>query len=383
MVVTDQYQPMLGGVPAVTGALARGLAERGHEVTLLAPSPDGRPDRSPGERPSVRYQRSVPWPWYDGMRMGYVSAPAARRLLAGLSPDVAHVHSPLALGVVARRAATQLGIPVIYTNHYLPENARARRRTPAFDAAFYGYVVRFSNQCAHVTAPTPTALRLLLDQGLRAPSAVISNGIDLDAFSPGPPSFQVRERYGLPAGTPVILSVGRLSPEKNVQVLLDAAAGLTRAARIVIVGTGPDQSRLQARAGRLGLASARFLGRVPDRDLPQLYRLADIFAIASAAELQSLATMEAMATGLPVVAADAYALRELVRPGRNGFLVPPGCPRGLRTALEALLADPARRAAMGRDSLRIIAGHGRERSLAQWEALYCQLTAASRRCGPA
>ena len=379
MVVTDQYQPMLGGVPAVTGALARGLAERGHEVTLLAPSPDGLPDRGAGGRPSVHYQRSVPWPWYDGMRMAYVSAPAARRLMAGLSPDVAHLHSPLALGVVARRAARQLGIPVVYTNHYLPENARAGRRTPAFDSAFYGYLVRFSNQCAHVTAPTPTALRLLLDQGLRAPSGVISNGIDLEAFSAGPASDQVRERYSLPPGPPVILSVGRLSPEKNVQVLLDAAAGLTRDARIVIVGTGPDQSRLQARARRLGLASARFLGRVPDRDLPQLYRLADVFAITSGAELQSLATMEAMATGLPVVAADAYALRELVRPGRNGFLVPPGRPGDLQAALDALLADPARRVAMGRDSLRLIAGHGRERSLAQWEALYCQLTASSRR----
>lgn len=381
MVVTDQYQPMLGGVPAVTRALARGLAERGHDVTLLAPSPDGRRRADAGEdqRVSVHYQRSLPWPWYDGMRLAFVSGPAARRLMAASSPDVAHIHSPLTLGVVARHAARRLGIPVVYTNHYLPENARARRRSRAFDTAFYSYLVRFSNRCAHVTAPTSTALGLLRDQGLRAPSGVISNGIDLDAFSPGPADDRVRERYGLPPGHPVILSVGRLSPEKNVHVLLDAAARLTHDAQVILVGTGPEESRLRTRAKRLGLTGrARFLGQVPDSDLPGLYRLADVFAIASQAELQSLATMEAMATGLPVVAANAYALGELVRHGSNGFLVPPGRPEDMLAGLDAMLADPGRRAAMGRESLRIIADHERERSLAQWEALYGQLAASAR-----
>jgi glycosyltransferase involved in cell wall biosynthesis len=184
MVVTDQYAPMVGGVPNVTRMLSLGLAQRGHTVALLAPSPGWRGILDAGEKVIVLRRGSVPWPWYQGMRLACVPGPAGRRLVAAFAPDVVHIHSPVTLGVTARAAARKLGIPVVYTNHYLPANVRpSRQRLPrAFDALFYSYIVGFSNRCSQVTAPTATALRLLRSQGLRVPSRIISNGVDLSRY---------------------------------------------------------------------------------------------------------------------------------------------------------------------------------------------------------
>ena len=146
-----------------------------------------------------------------------------------------------------------------------------------------------------------------------------------------------------------------------------------------MAGAGPDEARLRAQAQRLGLGGkVRFLGYVPGSDLPGLYRLADVFAITSEAELQSLTTMEAMATGLPVVAVDAYALGELVRHGHNGFLAPPGHAAEIAAYLDLLCSDPSLRARMSAAGLRIISGHERHRWLAEWESLYRMLASTGK-----
>src|ERR1700722_11870194 len=178
---------MVGGVPTVTRELARGLAERGHAVEVLAPSVTGRSAiGSVGDEPgrlTVARRGSVRWPWYEDQRLGLLGRAAAGQLIGGFAPDVVHVHSPLTLGAAARSAARRRRVPVVYTNHYLPANvwpaaarsakaAGAARGTTsrARDAAFYAYVTRFANRCDLVTAPTATALRLLREHGLRAPS---------------------------------------------------------------------------------------------------------------------------------------------------------------------------------------------------------------------
>jgi glycosyltransferase involved in cell wall biosynthesis len=293
---------------------------------------------------------------------------------------VLHIHSPVTLGITARRGACRQRVPVVYTNHYLPANVQPSltSRSSVLDTFFYRYVVGFSNKCTQVTAPTATALRLLTEQGLTAPSRVMSNGVDLLTYSPGPGDEQLRQRYGLRADRPLILSVGRLSPEKRIDVVLDAAARLRQDAQFAIAGSGPEQARLRTRADRLGLGDrVHFLGFVPAADLPGLYRLADIFTIASEAELQSLTTMEAMATGLPVVAVDACALGELVRHGHNGFLCRPGSTCELAASLDRLLADDALRARMSSASLALIGRHERHRWLAEWEDLYTSLSTRS------
>jgi glycosyltransferase involved in cell wall biosynthesis len=430
LIVTDQYEPMVGGVPTVTRELARGLAERGHAVEVLAPSATGRSATKAGGRLTVARRGSVRWPWYEDQRLGLLGRAAAGELIGGFAPDVVHVHSPLTLGAAARSAARRRRVPVVYTNHYLPANvhptadradradrAGARRRPAApgdpavgstvpatrvssatrataaavgnaanqaagalFDVGFYGYLTAFANRCDRVTAPTATALLLLRDHGLRAPSQVVSNGIDLDVYSPGTADESLRRRYALPAGRPLILSVGRLSPEKRADVLIEAVATQDAADTVLaLAGSGPDEGRLRELAARRGVSErVRFLGFIPGTDLPGLYRLADLFAIASEAELQSLVTMEAMASGLPVVAVNAGALGELVHPGENGFLARPGRAADVAGSFDLLCRDRELRARMSKSGLRIIADHDRHRLLARWESIYSALATRGR-----
>src|SRR3984957_16619572 len=241
MIVTDQFEPMVGGVPTVTGELAHGLSERGHAVAVIAPSTSrhstsghstsghGGQASRPGSRVAVDYRGSLPWPWYEGQRLGLLPPAAAGQAIPAFPPDVLHLHSPLTLGLAARRAARRGGVPVIYTNHYLPLNvwpALAHTGSPAREALFYRLVTGFANRCDLVTAPTATALRLLRSRGLRVPSQAVSNGVDLKRFSPGTGDEALRIRYALPAGRPVIVSVGRLSREKRADVLIAAMARL-------------------------------------------------------------------------------------------------------------------------------------------------------------
>lgn len=390
MIVTDQYEPMVGGVSTVTRDLAAGLAGRGHAVAVIAPSQtrQGRAETSPGTV-AVAYQGAVAWPWYEGQRLGILGPARAGQLVAAFGPDVVHLHSPLTLGMAARTAARRRHVPLVYTNHYLPVNvwpaaARASRESPgavtrARDAAFYAFIAGFANGCDLVTAPTATALRLLRRHGLRAPSQAVSNGVDLERFSPGPADEALRSRYGLPAGRLVILSVGRLSPEKRLDVLIAAMARLRADAPVpaaggpvlAVAGAGPDERRLRSLTRHYGVADrVVFTGFVPEGDLPGLYRVAAAFAIASQAELQSLTTMAAMASGLPVVAVNAGALAELVHPGENGFLARAGRASEVAECLDLICRDAGLRARMSKASTRIVAGHDRHLLLTRWESLY-------------
>jgi 1,2-diacylglycerol 3-alpha-glucosyltransferase len=380
MIVTDQYPPMVGGVPTVTHRLANDFADRGHQVWVVAPSYGARDVHRIEHKVHVYRFSSFEWPTYDDLRIPFLPILPMRRLLKKVDPDIIHIHSPVVLGNIAQIVAGGLRKPVIATNHYLPINI-----SPSFSSdSFFGrpfvnvsftYLVHFCNRCEYVTAPTMTALNLLYEHGLRAPAQAISNGIDLKKFSPGEPDEQLRQRFKLPGDRPIILSVNRLSQEKRIDVLIDAAAKMTRDAHVAIASTGPAEAELRAKVEELGLMDkVSFLGFINEADLVPLYRLADIFAIPSEAELQSLTTMEAMACGQPVVAADAYALPELVHHQENGFLFQRGNSEEMARYLDTLVEDAALRKQMGAKSLEIIAKHDRNVVLDQWEALYRRLS---------
>jgi glycosyltransferase involved in cell wall biosynthesis len=377
MLVSDQYPPMVGGVPTVVSQLAAGLAARGHEVAVLAPSGGWRGGTGSTGGAQVSYAGSAPWPLYPGLRIAAARPATVRRQVAAFGPDVVHAHSPLTLGRAAVAAARQLAIPVVYTNHYLPANVlpALRQRPAAFDRAFYSYLVGFGNRCALVTAPTSTALGLLKVRGLAVPGRVISNGIDTTSFRPGPADAVLRDRYGLVGDVPVILSLGRLSPEKRADVLIDAVVRLTVPARLVLAGTGPDAGRLAARARKLGVANqVLFPGFIPDADIAGLYRLGQVFATASEAELQGITTMHALASGLPVVAARAGALSELVTHGTSGYLFVPGEASQAAQYLSALLADRTLRKRIAAATRPPMIAHDLRHCLAEWEQTYAVLS---------
>jgi phosphatidylinositol alpha 1,6-mannosyltransferase len=380
MIVTDQYPPMVGGVPTVTQGLAVDFANRGNQVWVVAPSSGQRDVHRLEQKVHVYRFSSFEWPTYEDLRIPFLPILPFRRLLKKIDPDIIHIHSPIVMGNIAQIVAGSLRKPVIVTNHYLPINlSRSLSSDPLFGKPFmtvtYSYLVHFCNRCEYVTAPTKTALNLLYEHGLRAPAQAISNGVDLKKFSPGEGDKRLRQHFNLPQDQPLILSVSRLSQEKRIDVLIDAVAKMTQDAHIAIASTGPAEADLRARVEELNLTNrTSFLGFIPDKVLAPLYRLADVFAIPSEAELQSLATMEAMASGLPIVAADAYALPELVHHNLNGFLFQRGNSDELAQYLDVLVTDMELRRQMGLKSLEIIARHDRTQILDQWEALYRRLS---------
>jgi glycosyltransferase involved in cell wall biosynthesis len=327
----------------------------------------------------VRVHRfaSFGWPLNADQRMAIVTSQAMRLLIAEADADVVHVHSPLALGWVGQRVARSLRKPVVVTHHYLPAHVGPTLApNPLFSRCVYGYFTWFYDRCTLVTTPSEAALRLLRARQLLVPATVLSNGVDLRAHTPGPPDPAIRRRYRLPEGTPIVLHVNRLSTEKRIDVLLEAFARMHCDAHLVLAGSGPGEASLRARACRLGLCDrVSFMGHIVGANLLALRRAAAVCAIASDTETQSLSTMEAMACGLPVVAADACALPELVRHGENGFLFEPGDSAALAACLDRVLTDAALRACMGARSLKAIARHDRADVLERWEALYARLAA--------
>jgi phosphatidylinositol alpha 1,6-mannosyltransferase len=379
MIVTDQYPPMVGGVPTVTHGLATAFAERGHMVSVVAPSYGARDSRRLEENVRVYRFSSFEWPTYKDLRIPFLPFVPLRNLIKRLDPDIIHVHSPIVLGNIAQILSGGLRKPVVVTNHYLPINMS---RNLTDDSLFgkqvsnitYSYLVHFCNCCEYVTAPTQTALNLLYKHGLRAPARVLSNGINLRIFSPGERDEQVLRRFELPINRPLAIHVNRLSEEKRVNVLLDATAKMQSDTHIVLVGTGPATEELREQTRNLGLEKrVSFLGFVRDEDLLALRRSSDFFVIPSVADLQSLSTMEAMACGLPVIAANAYALPELAHHNENGFLFQPGNTDELAHYMDLLASDRELRSRMGTASLRIIANHDCTKVLAEWEGIYQRL----------
>ncbi|HCF85543.1 MAG TPA: hypothetical protein DEV72_10095 [Ktedonobacter sp.] len=380
MIVTDQYPPMVGGVPTVTHGLAHDFADRGHQVWVVAPSQGSRDVRSLEQKVRVYRFSSFDWPTYEGLRIPFLPFVPIRNLLKKSDPHIIHIHSPVVLGNIAQMLAGGLRKPVIATNHYLPINmSRSLSSDPILSKPFsnitYTYLVQFCNRCEYITAPTATALNLLYDHGLRAPAGVISNGIDLKKYSPGERNDHIREKFNLPLDRPLALHVNRLSDEKRVDVLLDAAAKMSGNGFIALVGSGPAEAALREQAERLHLGDrVSFLGYVRDADLLALRRSSEVFVIPSEADLQSLATMEAMACGLPVIAANSYALPELAHHGENGYVFQPGNSDELASYLDKLLGDAPLRAQMSQKSLEIIAKHDRMQVLDKWESLYRRLS---------
>ena len=379
MIVTDQYPPMVGGVPTATHGLAVDFASRGHQVWVVAPSYGARDVRRLEQKVRIYRFSSFEWPTYEGLRIPFLPFMPVRNLIKRSDPDIIHIHSPIVLGNIAQILAGGLRKPVIATNHYLPINlSRSLISDPLIGKSIsrvtYSYLVHFCNRCEYVTAPTKTALNLLYEHGLHAPAKAISNGIDLAKFTPGECEPAILRRYNLPEDRPLVIHVNRLSEEKRVNVLLDAAAKMKRKAHIVLVGTGPAEAELRTQVECLNIGDrVSFLGFVRDDDLLALRRSSDIFVIPSVADLQSISTMEAMACGLPVVAANAYALPELVHHEENGFLFQPGDSDEMACQLDLLLGDVELRKRMGQESLKIVSAHDRVKVLDEWEELYRRL----------
>ncbi|WP_433262481.1 glycosyltransferase [Actinosynnema sp. CS-041913] len=371
VIAAETFPPDVNGAARFAHRLATGLAGRDHDVHVIAVDPVGKARTEHVDGITVHRLRSHRTPFHRTFRIGlpWQVGKDVRALLTELKPDLVHVQAHFVVGRYVLRQAAEMGIPTVATNHFMPENLFGHARVPAW---LQGLASRWAwrdlgrvfGVADVVTAPTPRAVRLLHDNGFPSRAIPVSCGIDIDRY-----------RLRRPVRTndaPTVLFVGRLDEEKRVDELLRAVALVPRL-HADIVGDGSCRGEWELLARHLGIADrVRFRGFVDEEELLDAYTGADLFCMPGIAELQSLATMEAMAAGKPVVVADAMALPHLCRPGRNGWLFTPGDVAGLADRLHSVISDPTVTARMGAASSELIASHAIESTLETFESLYAR-----------
>jgi glycosyltransferase involved in cell wall biosynthesis len=383
VIASQTYYPANNGQAVFTISLAEGLIQRGHQVMAITPSTSGQ--RNPAVVNGVQVQTLAAIPLAAlHPNVHFTPLPDLKiwKLLADFRPDVVHIqdHYPLCHSVL--RTARLRRMPVVGTNHFLPDNLSrnlpfARSNSQYFDHMLWRWMLDVFNQLDLVTTPTGTAAKILLHQGVRVPIVPVSCGVDTGRFCPDPKIDRrlVRQRYGLDPDKDLLMYVGRLDQEKRLDVLLKALSEIEAdSIQLAIAGRGKQQPALQGLAADLNLGRrVVFTGFVPAADLPALLNSADLFVMPSTAELQSIATLEAMATSKPVLAADAQALPELVTNDFNGYTFEPNNAGDAARRLSQLLAERDRWEAMGRASLARARRHSLSNTLRRYEELYAAL----------
>jgi glycosyltransferase involved in cell wall biosynthesis len=318
---TEVYRPVVNGVVASVEALADGLRQRAHEVYCFAPHMPGydEPDGPVFRIPSLPLPTRTPY----RLALPLVSRRNRNRVIKRLS--LVHAHSPFVTGWMGLRYARRYGMPLVYTYHtqleayahYIPFEPNATR------LAASALTRTFANSADAVVVPTPAMSARLRAIGVTTRIDVVPSGIDLARFGAGRRNEPLRTRCGVAPNERMLLAVGRLAKEKNLELAIEALARANDPAlRLVVAGDGPHREELERFASEAGVAGAtRFLGAVAREQLPDLYASADAFVMPSTSETQGLVLAEALAAGALVIAADAPQNRDVV--GEAGWIVPP------------------------------------------------------------
>lgn len=342
---TDTYLPRINGVVQSVATFAREFRRLGHRVVIFAPAFPGNdqeetdvwrfPSRRPRNNPEDRLTNPL-----------HPSSLRLMRRLSGLELDVVHTHTPFSLGGMLLRWARRHRVPTVHTYHTYFARYVEHYLRPLPHRTGQWLVRRvsksFCNRHDLVVTPSRAMARILRRYQVTVPIRVIPTGVDLEEFKRGRRA-QGRAAFNLAPGDQVLLSLGRISGEKNLELLLDALVRLAPAhprLRLVLAGSGPDLDSMRQETRRRGLADrVTFAGYVRGQGRLDLYAAADVFVLSSKTETQGLVLNEAMAAGKPCVAVGAMGAREALKHG-GGVLVP-NQPAAFAAAVERLLADPA------------------------------------------
>lgn len=342
-IFTNTYYPTLNGVANCVAAYKRGLQQRGHEVYIFAPCPS---EHDPVEdEPGILRFPAVPLPgeWdYD------IAVPYSRPVMGALRDvnfDLVHTQHPVWVGVWGAMFARWAGLPLVTTVH--TEYELYTRLVPLpeqlVDAYLKARVSTYCNRCHVVTTPVASARERLINQGVLSPVEIVPNPVELGEM-PTPDRDGTRHALGITDDQFVMGFVGRLAPEKNLELVLDAAAIVMRkspGARFVMIGDGPEMKALREHAAQAGIADkVTFTGAVEHERVPHYQAALDAFMTASMSETQPLAYTEAMAVGTPVIALRAPGAQDMIEPETTGLLSDPekGA-AGLAAEVLRLVAD--------------------------------------------
>jgi len=319
-IFTDTYMPQVNGVVSSIESFRLELEARGHKVFIFAPKMKGVRNLE-----NVFYFHSIPYAFHKEMRL---SLPGSRQLFkfSSLNIDIIHSQTPFSMGELALALGRLFKIPVIHTyhtffsayTHYVPFAPKKWTEKVAEKAS-----ARYCNACKRIIVPSKIIEQVLKDYKVKTPIIRLPSGVDVFQTTERD-RLMVRREYYILSDEKLLLYVGRLGKEKNLDLLLQAFQSIAvqhSPVRLMIVGDGPERKNLEKRVHRAGLKdNIIFAGYLTKRDVFRCYQAADLFVFTSKTETQGLVLAEAMSVGLPVVAVNAMGVSDILEDGRGGIL---------------------------------------------------------------
>lgn len=378
---TNTYLPFIGGVAISVQRLRTGLEKLGHEVLVVAPSYE-----QDGVEPGVV---RVPTLLHDGdlIRVANLLHPATWRAVRTFRPDVIHLHHPFWLGRLGLALARRMKVPTVFTYHTRLERYAHNIPLPGFlfrNVLAHWLVRRFANRCDEVIVPTPVTRDYARLIGVTRPVHVLPTGVEIERFQHADPAHvaALRARHN-PDKRRILVTISRLTPEKNLDFVLAAMRELKRRQappfRLLVLGEGEERAHLMQVIEDHDLAAeVSLLGAVPACVVPDYLQLGELFVFASTSETQGMVVLEAMAAGLPVVAVNASGVDAFVQNHRTGVLTA-GEIDVWTDAVHALLVNRTERQAMAQAALGAARQHSVERFSAEAVKIYRTAIGAHRR----
>ena len=372
---TDTYAPQVNGVSISLQLISDGLRRRGHQVTIFAPRFPGYEDNETNvmRLPSLKYLNNPP------IYVAVLGTPRSTWSLTRKHFDVLHAHSPASVGLLAYLTASTKRLPLIYTYHTsitdYTHYVKFIGGSSIIKHAASWFSTTSTNLGDQIVVPSPKFHRLLLEQKVKRPIHIIPNGINLDGFKSAKNPGNFRNRLGMQPDAPILLSVGRIDPEKRLDFLIDAfdrIADHVPTARLVFAGDGSARKKLEEHAASVRSKDRiHFLGMVNRADLPDLLHDAAVFLSASTTEVHPISVIEAIAAGLPVLAVQDEAFEGMVIDGENGHQTLMDVNVYSDTLL-SLLKDPERLIRYGKRSAELSEKYSIEGQVRALENLYIE-----------
>lgn len=372
-IVSETYPPEINGVALTVHSLATGLATRGHTVEVIRP----RQARPLADEPGILgvEMPGGALPRYPGLRFGLPAGGALRRRWTRLRPDALYVATEGPLGWSAMRTARRMGIPAATGFHTRFDTYADHYGLGFLTNAVRGYLRRFHNRGGATLVPTE-ALRSELDALGVTNARILRRAVDTEQFHPRCRDTSLRAQWGVDGHAPVLLYVGRIAAEKNLDLAVRAFRAVQQqvpSARYVWVGDGPARAALRA-----ANPDFIFAGMQREASLARHYASADVFPFPSLSETFGNVILEALAAGLPVVAYREGAAREHLVGGHNGYVIDSGDEAAFIDATVTLAGNPSLIRHMGRAAHQSVGALSPDAVIRDFENLLIQLAEEKR-----
>ena len=365
-VFTDTFVPQVNGVVTSILNFTDKLARKGYKIIIFSPKIGKRLNLHKNIK-VVELKSFKLLPKYKEMEVRFPTFLKVIKIVREFNPDIIHLNTPFGIGYEGFLCSKILKKPLVGTYHtLLPDFLKhvtlmGLEKRQSMKVLTWKYSNLFYNKCDLVITPSNIIKKELKRHGLKSKIEVISNGVDLNKFY----------KKNMKRKKLTILHVGRISYEKNVDVVLQAMKIISefKDIKFIIVGIGPDLDKLKEYSRALCL-NVEFTGKIENKDLVNYYNKADIFVTASTIETEGIVILEAMACGLPIVGVNKLAIPEIVKHGRNGFVAKENEPEEMAMYLIKLIKNKNLRKKFGKNSLRISKKYSIEKSIKKLERVY-------------